>query len=100
MPLGSDADLRSMLRDAGEVVVYNGVSSYGILEHQDAVQPTTDQGGMVQVRVSTLLIATNAFTDLRVNGKVVVAGKPYRIDGPPMLEDDGALTRLTLTRLA
>lgn len=98
MPLGSDADLLFMLRDAGDVVVYNGVSSYGILEHGDAVQPT-DQGGMVQVRVSTLLIATNAFADLRTNGKVVVAGKPYRIDGPPMLEDDGALTRLTLARL-
>lgn len=97
MPLGSASDVLSMLRDAGEVAVYNGVSSYGIVEMADVLEGS-DSGGMMQNRQTTLLIATDAFTDLRVGGRIVAGDRPFRIDGPPMLEDDGALTRLTVAR--
>lgn len=98
MSVRSPSDLIDLLKDAGEVVVYNGVSSYGILE-RGSVLESTDDGGMSQKAVSTLLIATDAFTDLRVGGRIVVNGDPYRIDPPIAPEDDGALTRLTLAKV-
>jgi hypothetical protein len=91
--LGSASDLAFMLKDAGVPVLYNGASSYGILDRSDALQGT--DGAMMQVRTTTLLIATDAFTNVRTDGRIVVDKRPYKITAFD-LQDDGALTQLQL----
>lgn len=95
MSLGSASDLSFMFRDAGVAVLYNGTATFGIPEQMDVIEST--DGGQVQVRAETLLIATDSLTDLRHDGVITVATRPYRIDrfGP---EDDGDLTRIFLAR--
>jgi hypothetical protein len=95
MSLGSASDLAFMLKDAGVSVVFNGITSTGILDRADAFQPS-DGGAMLQVRTTTLLIATGVFTHLRSGAAIVVEGRPYKINAPPELQDDGGLTLLTL----
>ena len=93
MPLGSASDVAFMLKDAGVPVSYNGTSSYGILDRSDALQ--SSDGAQVQVRSTTLLIAADAFTNVRDDASIVVDGRPYFIRWHD-LEDDGALMRLVL----
>lgn len=96
MSLGSASDLSFMLKDAGVPVSYNGTASYGIVDQADELQFTTG-GDPVNARVTTLLVATDAFTDLRVSGRIIANAIPYRIDRIA-LEDDGSLTRLTVAK--
>lgn len=103
MPLGSASDIAFMLRDAGDVdVTYNGVTSPGIRDIGDMLEQTGD-GGMVQVRATTILVATDAFEDLRQDGRLVAVHRKtkvstaYRIDRVSP-EDDGDLTRLYVAK--
>lgn len=92
-----ESDIREALQDAGESVGYNGVSSFGILDISDSLESLNDDS-MAQTKVTTCLVQSSVFSDLRVDGKIVVAGQSYRIDRVAP-EDDGALTRLYLARM-
>jgi hypothetical protein len=104
MPLGSVSDLRYMLRDAGNVsVAINGGLVDGILDHADGVEGLGD-GGMVQTRVTTILVLTDDCDGLRQNAKIQATNKRsgvvtgYRVDRIAP-EDDGELSRLYVARL-
>lgn len=96
MSLGSASDIAFMLQDAGVAVVFNGVTTFGILEQTDALE-NAESGGVMQVRVTTILIQTGVFGELRLDGGIVAGGAPYRIDRASP-EDDGALTRLYVAK--
>lgn len=96
MALGSASDLAFMLEDAGVAVAFNGLATFGILEQSDALEGS-ESGGVMQVRVTTLLVQTSVFTNLRLEGSITAGGVPYRIDRAS-LEDDGALTRLSVAK--
>jgi hypothetical protein len=76
------------------VVEYNGVRSFGILDYSDGLE-FLDQGGPVQTRVTTCLVVTSAFSDLRGDAVIVVGGTRYKIDRVSP-QDDGATTLLYL----
>jgi hypothetical protein len=84
--------------------VYNGVSSFGILDISDAIDLSSD-AGTSQVKITTVLVATAPFTNsdgttkFRHGGRIAVAGKPYRVDRASP-EDDGRLTRVYLAGAA
>lgn len=99
MPLLSSADAVAMLRDVGDVVVYNGTSTYGLVESVNALEPT-DGGGVMQVRKKSILIATGELDDLIVGGRVQSGGVTYRIDEIDPDEDNELLTRLYVARLS
>lgn len=96
MSLGSASDIAFVLRDAGVPVVFNGVSTFGIVDQSDALEGT-ESGGMMQVHVTTILIQTSVFTNLRLEGSIIAGGTPYRIDRVSP-EDDGALTRIYVAK--
>lgn len=95
MAIDSDLDLSHMLGEAGVLVVFNGESTYGILDLSDSYE-ALDQGGQVISRRASLLVATGALTNLRDRGRITVDGIPYVIGGHPQREDDGKLTRCPL----
>lgn len=89
------SDLAVMLEGApgSAVVKYNGASTWGILDRGDGLQ--SSDGVQVQVRTTSLLIASAAFTNVHDDARIVVADVPYVIRWHD-LEDDGALLRLVL----
>lgn len=76
-----------MLADApGSVQVsYNGVTAPGILARSSDYVPTGD-GMSVQVKTRTLTIQNGVFTDLRVDGRILIGGVSYTIRE---FDDDG-----------
>lgn len=96
--IGSASDVAFMLKDAGVPVSYNGTSSYGILDIVSS--EFADDAGSTRTKINRLTIATDAFTDLRIGGRIFVNKLPYRIDDVQPDDGDGALTVLTLARLA
>lgn len=98
MTLGSTSDIAFTLKEAGVPVVYNGTSSYGILDIVSS--EFADDAGRARTKMHRLTIATDAFTNLRAGGRITVAGVPYRIDDVELEDGDGALTVLTVARLS
>lgn len=97
MALGSATDTARLLQEAGEVVTFNGVSSYGVLEQLADLHHPALIRGLQSIGVTTVLVQTDVFTHLRLDGIITVAALPYRIDRISP-EDDGTLTRIYLAR--
>lgn len=94
MPIG-DADLSVFLSDFAVPVVYGAQSTVGIFDENDTPLPGAESSFDVNVRASTVLIATGALTDLAVDTAITVNGRSFQIRRAP-LEADGKLTLLVL----
>jgi hypothetical protein len=97
MALGNPRHLARMLRQAGDAVVFGATSSFGILNVGDEVAQMPD-GGLAQVRTTTLLVASDDFDGLSTGETITVADADYRIDRIAP-EDDGEVTKLYLARI-
>jgi hypothetical protein len=84
-----------MIRNApGAVsVTFNGVSDMGILDRGDGFQST--DGGTMQVRTTTLRVASGIFSKFHDSARIVVDSRPYKINAFD-LDADGLETVLTL----
>lgn len=98
MPIDFAAEAAFMIRNApGAVsVAFNGVSDMGILDRGDGLQGS--DGAMMQVRTTTLRVASGIFTGFRDGGRIVVDSRPYKINAFD-LDADGLETVLTLVEV-
>lgn len=96
-PLGSASDLGYMLGDAGVPVVFEGVTSHGVLHIED-VQMVTFDGGTITGRKHRVVVATDAFKGLGENKTITVDGTKYRIT-QAWQAHDGKLTEVWLAAI-
>lgn len=97
MPLGSNADLDFLLRDAGVPVAFGVSSTFGTLDIEDGVTTGADGIG-VQTRATVLRIRRGTLAGVQVDSVITVDGEAYRVDLIER-EGDGALTRLLLAEV-
>jgi hypothetical protein len=88
-------DLDLFFADFGVPVSAGGLSGVGILDMP--TQVISD--GMVLSTEYSLTVKASQFGGLGYNDEVVVNGTLYQVRHDPMLLDDGAMVRLSLTRL-
>jgi hypothetical protein len=90
-----DQDVPTVLADFGDAVVIDGTPGVGILDENDEVLVQDQQRGEVIVPVSTLIVQTSAFPNLKIDTALTVNGKNYTIR-QPLKTGDAALTKLLL----
>jgi hypothetical protein len=75
------SDFAHMLENAPgrSTVTYNGVTSFGVLNRSSEWLPAGDGSTMVQAKLRTLTIQRGVFTNLRVDGRIIIDGVPYII---------------------
>lgn len=96
------SDLAHMLEHApgSTTVRYNGVDSFGILNRSSDFVPTGDGAMMVQSKTRVLTVQNGVFSNLRVDGRILIGGVPYTIrEWNDEGEDDGLQLDITVAKI-